>query len=350
VPAELVALLTAYHRGEPLHRVTSLRTVRRLYELRDTTGALLAEVADDSVHVLSGREVAERFRELEVARFGGGGKLMERLDAALRAAGAVRAPFLTKPARAIGKSAQEPADLPAPRPLSRPARASVATVLVAALRRDIAAIFAADAYVRLREPTPDGDTPVHKIRVGCRRLRSDLRTFGPIVDQRWAAALRAEVGWIAGVLGAARDAEVLRERLRRTGQADPIAVPDPVSVARIDAELAARHEEALQALDAALASERYLELLESVLAAARAPKLGEGGRQRAALALPRLVWRPWRELAMGTRDGVAAGELDHNSADADWHSVRIRAKRARYAVESVAKLAGGVPPLRTASV
>jgi CHAD domain-containing protein len=340
VPPELAGVLTAYHRGAPLHRATSLRTVRRLYELRDATGALLAEVADDTVAVLAGRSVVERFREIEVERFDGGTKLLDRIDAALRAAGAVRGPNIAKQIRAMGKKAQEPGDLPSPRTPARVARASVAGVLTAALRRDIAGIFSSDAYVRLRELTPDGDTPVHQMRVASRRLRSDLRTFAPVLDKQWTGRLRNEAGWLAGVLGAARDAEVLRARLRRTTQADPIAPLDQAAVARIDADLAVRQEEALHALDVAIAGERYVELLQALLEAARAPQVAGGSRQRAQASLARLVWRPWRELVMGTREGVAAGELDQAGIDADWHSVRIRAKRARYATEAVAPVLG----------
>jgi CHAD domain-containing protein len=53
------------------------------------------------------------------------------------------------------------------------------------------------------------------------------------------------------------------------------------------------------------------------------------------------VAKPWRQLATSGRGRVGAGDLDQLGPDHDWHSVRIRAKRARYAVESVAKLAGG---------
>jgi len=38
---------------------------------------------------------------------------------------------------------------------------------------------------------------------------------------------------------------------------------------------------------------------------------------------------------------TGAGDLDPVAPDGDWHEVRIRAKRARYAVEAVAGLLGG---------
>jgi CHAD domain-containing protein len=120
-----------------------------------------------------------------------------------------------------------------------------------------------------------------------------------------------------------------------------VAPVDPASVARLDAELAARHEEALQALDDALGSERYATLLDVLVEAAREPQFAKAARQPAGTALARLVARPWRQLATSGRGRVGAGDLDPVGRDEDWHTVRIRGKRARYAVEAVARLVGG---------
>src|SRR5262245_15529578 len=54
IPAELVALVTAYTRGSALEPAAVLRTTRRVYELRDGDGRLLAELDDDTVAVLDG--------------------------------------------------------------------------------------------------------------------------------------------------------------------------------------------------------------------------------------------------------------------------------------------------------
>src|SRR5689334_16671303 len=52
IPADLVALVTSYHRGAALAPAAVVRTVRRAHEIRDRSGAVLAEVADDTVSVL----------------------------------------------------------------------------------------------------------------------------------------------------------------------------------------------------------------------------------------------------------------------------------------------------------
>jgi CHAD domain-containing protein len=334
VPDALVGLLMAYHRCAPLMPAVMMRTVRRRYDLRGADDQLLVEVADDTVSVLDGRRVTATFREIEAERYAGGPKLLDKVSRVLGDAGAVEGDFVPKHIRAMGTAASGPPDLAPPSGRAAAAKASAAAVITDALRDDIGRIFAYDPLVRLREPLPDGDTAVHQMRVGCRRLRSDLRTFRPLLDPAWADGLRAELAWLADVLGGARDAEVLRDRLRKTVAADPLAPVDQASVARIDEALAMRHEEALNALDAALASPRYLELLERLLEAARTPQLAPGARNAARDLLPALVGRPWRKLS-------GAGDLSPTAPDDEWHAVRIRGKRARYAADAVATALGG---------
>jgi CHAD domain-containing protein len=333
IPGRLVRLLTAYHRGASLSPATTMRTVRRAYELHDADERVLAEIADDTVTVLEGRRATATFREIEVERYGGGRKLLDKVGKLLRAAGAVEGDFVPKHVRAMGSAANAAPDLAAPAG-RLPANATAATVVTNALRRDIGQIFTYDPLVRLREPLPDGDTAVHQMRVACRRLRSDLRTSRPLLDAAWADGLRADLSWLADVLGGARDAEVLRDRLRRTAAADPLAPLDDAAVARIDTDLTARHEDALQNLDEALDSARYLELLERLIGAAAQPRLAPGARKPARDLLPALVARPWLKL------GDAAA-LSISDPDDVWHAVRIRGKRARYAADAVAAALGG---------
>src|SRR5206468_1899371 len=61
----------------------------------------------------------------------------------------------------------------------------------------------------------DGRDPeaIHQARVATRRLRSDLRTFEPLMDRDWTTRLRADLQWLGADLGDVRDLEVLRARL-----------------------------------------------------------------------------------------------------------------------------------------
>ncbi|MDQ1374880.1 MAG: hypothetical protein QOJ09_2218, partial [Actinomycetota bacterium] len=66
VPPEVLALLRGYVRHALLAPVAKLATRRSRVEVRDGDGHALLEVADDVVSVLDGRQVAARFREVEV--------------------------------------------------------------------------------------------------------------------------------------------------------------------------------------------------------------------------------------------------------------------------------------------
>jgi CHAD domain-containing protein len=134
---------------------------------------------------------------------------------------------------------------------------------------------------------------------------------------------------------------VLRERLQHTANADPLSALDPDSVDRLDAALDARQRQALAEVDAALRSPRYHELLDLLIDAAREPRVTATAGQPAQRLLPRLVARPWRRLAYGTKGVDGAADLDPLAADDRWHAVRINGKKARYAVDAVAAVIGG---------
>ncbi len=185
--------------------------------------------------------------------------------------------------------------------------------------------------VRVRRAEHDA---VHQMRVSCRRLRSDLRTFGVLVDQSWADRLHQDLRWLAAALGGPRDAEVLRARLRHTAVADPLSALDADAVDLIDAELAEREQVALAALADVLDSARYVALLDLLVDAARSPRLTELAAQPSAYVLPSVVAKGWRTLAK------RAGKLHLDDPDEPWHDARIRAKRARYAAEAVAPALG----------
>jgi CHAD domain-containing protein len=287
----------------------------------------LAELVDDTVSVLDNRRVVTRFRELEVERRAADDGTMSWLRERLVAAGAVEGAFTPKVVQALGPFATERTDLPEPPDLTGAVTAG--SVVAYSMATGVRRLVGHDALVR--RGAPDA---VHQMRVACRRLRSDLRTFRPLVDADWAAGLRDELKWLGGSLGAARDLEVLRERITVAAQADPLAQPDPEAVTRIDAVLADREKTALAEVEAALGTDRYAALLERVVEAARHPVLTGAAEQSAEQALTPLVGKAWRKLSR------PAADLQPGDPDDDWHQVRIRAKRARYAAEAAAPALG----------
>ena len=194
-----------------------LRTQRRRWLLRDADGGELAELVDDRVSVMERGRVAERFRELEIEGRGVGRRALERIAGVLTSNGAAPAEQTPKLVRALGERAEAPPDVAAaeaPRPRD-PAAHAVRAAIAAGVRR----MILNDPRTRLGEVEP-----LHQMRVGTRRLRSDLRTFRPLLDRDWAESLRAELKWLGGSLGAVRDLDVLLERLRREGE-DLVAAP-----------------------------------------------------------------------------------------------------------------------------
>src|SRR6202035_374769 len=58
--------------------------------------------------------------------------------------------------------------------------------------------------------TPDS---IRKVRIAARRIRTDLQTFGALLEPEWTGALRDRIGALTTRLGTVRDAEVLAGRL-----------------------------------------------------------------------------------------------------------------------------------------
>jgi len=326
MPAGATSLIRAYARDTPLVPVARIRTVRTGVDLVDNEGAVVAEVVDDEVSVLHGGRVATRFREVEVelgARPPAG--LLDSVVALLREAGAGEPDSTPKLMHALGARAQAPPEVA---PVTLGKKPSAADLVRQAISAAVDRIMRHDPGVRIGDDPED----VHQARVGTRRLRSDLRTFGALLDEEWLASLREELRWLAGALGEVRDDDVLIDRLRR--QAATLPEPDTGALAPIFRRLAIERDQARSELLEAIESPRYVALLERLIDAARQPQCRKGAEAPAAEVVPVLVAKPWRKL----RNAVDA--LPADPPDADLHQIRIRAKRTRYAAEAAAPLVG----------
>ncbi|MGI8807393.1 MAG: CHAD domain-containing protein [Acidimicrobiales bacterium] len=320
------SLITAFTRGTPLVPVARIRTVRTGVDLVDHEGAVVAEVVDDEVSVLHGGRVAARFREVEVElgeRPPPG--LLDTVVTRLRQAGAGAPDRMPKVVRALGARALEPAEV-APGAIGK--APSAADLVRHAIASAVERIMRHDPGVRIGDDPED----VHQARVGTRRLRSDLRTFAPLLDEDRLAALREELRWLAGALGRVRDADVLIERLRR--QAASLPEPDTGALAPLFRRLAKERAGARADLLEAMHSPRYVALLDRLVAAAAEPACAKMAQEPAKKVVPELVAGPWRTL----RKAVKA--LPADPPDADLHRIRILAKRARYAAEAAAPTVG----------
>jgi inorganic triphosphatase YgiF len=330
LPAALSRLVTAFTRSERLGPVAALRTERTPRLLLDDRGVARIEVVDDRVTVMQGDRPASSFREIEAEAIPGPDgaideALLQRVSEALLAAGAVPG-TMSKAGAALGPRAAVPAELPEQ---SWPAASAPAGEVVSAyLAHHARRLLLADLL--LRRDLPDA---VHQMRVSARRLRSGLKVFEPLVDREWAEDLRAQLGWMASGLGAARDTEVLIERL--DGHAARIGEPDAAHARGvIDTALAARMADAATAVSEVVDSARYAQLLETLVDGVRRPPLDPRAEQPAEEALPPLVAKAFRRL----QRRVAGLEMEIPSPT--WHEARIAAKRARYAADAVAPVLG----------
>jgi CHAD domain-containing protein len=335
VPAAASDLVRAYVRNAPLAAVAQMRTRRRAVELLDVEGQSVAEVVDDEVSVLHAGRVAARFREVEVEiTRRASPELLDAVIDRLREVGAGAPDPTPKLVRALGARALGPPELA---PVTLEDDATMADVVCAAIVNSTTRMLRHDPGIRIGDDPED----VHQARVGTRRLRSDLRTFAPVLVEEWLGPLRDELRWLAGALGAVRDADVLAERLRR--QADALPARDASGLAPLFRKLAAERERAGEELLAALSGERYVALLDRLVAAAQDHDNPHGPtidmfRAEAALPavelLPELVARPWRHVKK------AVSELDAESPPEALHEIRIRVKRARYAAEAASPVFG----------
>jgi CHAD domain-containing protein len=325
-PEAAIDLVHALIRHEPLHLAARLNTVRERCELVDHEGKELAEIVDDEVSVLDGARLVARFREIEVEITDAVTPAMvQKIEQRLQAAGAGPTDLVPKIVRALGPRALDPSDL-----ASAPAldfASTPAEVLRGAVASSTARLVEHDPGVRI------GTDPeaVHQARVATRRLRSDLRTFHAVVDPAWSEPLRDELRWIGERLGAVRDTDVLLERFEARLDGFPPSEAD-AGKHLLDG-LRDHREHARTELLHAMRSERYLVLLDRLVAATRALPSSPTGED-ADIELSDLVVKPWRKLRRAVQD------LSDDPPDTALHAVRIRAKRCRYAAEAVAPAIG----------
>ena len=252
--------------------------------------------------------------------------------AALRRAGAMevtRTPLLTE---LVGAEAAPRWRAPELGPESR-----VAGVVSAALR-DYAARLVRNQPLVLEGSDPEG---VHQARVACRRIRSALQSFEPLLEPDWADSLRADLAVLAAALGSVRDTEVLLARL--SSSAAEYGLDTELSN-RLLAPLEGERARARQVLVARMESPEHRSELDRLLAAAASPAvLATVADQPAVDALRPLVAASWRRLRRrGSR-------LAARPADGELHRLRILAKRCRYAVLVLVPVLGEAPA-RTAAL
>lgn len=390
VPKAVLEPLLGIVRHAPVVQVATLRTRRLVTPLLGEDGLVLAEVADD--HVAGTALPAEpgeaavvtTWREVEVELVDGEEDLLTAVGAALvtaeaqpsdspsklsrvladrlAGAGAVSAQAPGKPVADGGPDsgededghghepaaevADQPAEAPGAQEMGRKGkkakggkkerrrreRAEAATagdVTRTALADLVAGLQAADLMVRTDQP--DG---VHQVRVSCRRLRSVLAAFRPVLDREQTDPVRDELQWAGAQLSGSRDAEVAVAHLREMVAAQPVEfVLGPVAARLQQEELRdglAGGDEARRALSAP----RYLTLLDTLADLVADPPLTEVAAQPAVPVVQAVLANTVKRLRAGVE--LAQG-TDHPEA---LHDVRKAAKRLRYTADVAVRVLG----------
>jgi CHAD domain-containing protein len=358
VPLRLRRLVWIHTRGAALVPVLRLST-KRTESPVGQNGSVLAQIADDRV-------VAERlaptdrddssvpetvapqaWRELEVELVDGDRDLLEQVDRQLRRRGATRSASRSKLARGLGRPAgagkTDPGkNAPTGKTRKLSGKSPAGDVLVDYLAAEVAQVADNDLAVRLDLPES-----IHRMRVATRRLRGALRTFRGLLEPGAVKPLERELKWLAGELGAARDAEVLRDRLAAQLTAERSARRATSTTTRaVEREMVQAQRGALSGVQAALDSERYQLLVTALDELVGTPPLTD----RAARPARKELRGPVRRAA-GKVDAAiarAASTPAGPERSAAWHEVRKDAKRARYAGEAV-RAAFGRPAASLAS-
>ncbi|MGY1637144.1 CHAD domain-containing protein [Geodermatophilus sp. SYSU D00742] len=363
--------------------VATLRTRRVVHPLLDGEGRVLAEVADD---VVLGTALAASpgepatvtgWREVEVELVGGDVALLDALTDRLVAAGARVSAVPSKVGRVLDGRLPAAASAPtvsadgvgggarrgtgtgraadgtgkAGRKAKKGKRgkkgkgdsreavaAEVAetpeagAVVLAAVAAQLAALREADLAVRTGQ-----EEGVHDVRVACRRLRSILAAFRPVLDRERTDPLREELRWVGEQLSAARDGEVALAHLRAVVAEQPVELVLGPVAARLQQTAVSDHEAGSKTVTRALTDRRYLRLLDALDGLQTDPPLTGAATDPAPVVAADAVRRTGKRL----RRAIAAAQaLEGAEREHALHAVRKAAKRVRYTAEVAAGVLG----------
>ncbi len=267
--------------------------------------------------------------EAELELVSGNPARIYELALALRDSVAFRLEFRTKAGRGYALAMNAPA-----RPVTG-AKPALTHDLTAS-RAWAAIAHACRDQIQGNEPAvlngPGGDPEgVHQMRVGIRRLRAAIRTFQPILDAESVAYLKAELSWMQGELGPARDWDVFATETLPPVQA---ALPDEAAFSALVSASEAARRQAYDRAHTAIADPRYVRLLlrlnlwlqEGTLVAGRGEDVAPGGTEPVTEFAARALRHYGKKLRKAGRNHtvLSAEEL---------HDLRIKTKKLRYAIE-----------------
>jgi CHAD domain-containing protein len=213
--------------------------------------------------------------------------------------------------------------------------ASAAEVVQAYLKVQVAKLRSLESMVRA-----DEFDSVHQMRVATRRLRATFRSFGKVIPRPATEKVAGELKWLGGLLGEARDGEVLPQHLLASLEAVPVELLIGPVQARVQGHFAPLRASAREQVVKAFDSVRYAKLLANLDQLAHDPPRGPQAGAPARDVLPAAVHKAYRQAKRRMRRAQQAPR--GQARDVALHEARKSARRARYAAEA-ARPASGKP-------
>ncbi|GAA2092595.1 hypothetical protein GCM10009841_01640 [Microlunatus panaciterrae] len=285
IPQEFADLIAPFRRRATLGPVAALSCERREFALRDDRGHTLALLRDDRVTVRRGGLTTARYREVTLTPIGPGLTAEQQawLTQALLSCGSTEVEaFPPLPIR-LGAPATGLTDFPVPKPsdADTPFAHFVSALLAARLRE----ILEADLAVRVGRRDAAAE-------LGSRASLLDRQLAGlsAVMDPGWTEDLDEELEWIAG--------QAETEHLRVTDRFD----------GQPPGSLADR-----------LRGERYLTMLDRLVNASRAPRLGDSSTLPTGEVVRTLVESRLKRLRK------LADRVRPESSQQDWDAVEVAA-------------------------
>jgi CHAD domain-containing protein len=317
-----------------LHHLLEVRTRRHPYRLHAANRVLGEIDLDDTIIVVGDDQYPVRMRRVEVEVDSGWVDVLTPLVDQLRHDCGLQSAILSKFEVGLLAAGLRVPEIPDLGPTNLPPGPSVGDVAYAVMRRNLAAMLAHEAGTRLGEDIEE----LHDMRVATRRLRAALALFEGVLPSQ-ARRLRSEFGWLAGELGAVRDLDVQIDRL--DSWRDELPDEDRGALTDLGRLLDRERDGARERLLLSLDSPRYERLVSEFTSLLRLdPGQGSGrqikaARAPAAAAVPGLIRARHRSAASAARRARRSG------LPADYHRLRIRCKRLRYALEFVSEIYDG---------
>jgi triphosphatase len=195
------------------------------------------------------------------------------------------------------------------------------------LRKQFGTFLAHEPGTRIGEDPEE----LHDMRVATRRMRAAMKIFEDSLPAR-TRAFRDSLKWVAGALGEVRDIDVQLGHLE--GWVSEAAPEDREPLVALRTVLEGQRAKARKAMLRTLDSRRYARLIASFAGfLQKGPsRRAAGARQPIMEAAPGLVRKPYRKVRK------LGDLLTEESSGEEFHELRKKGKRLRYALEFLAEI------------